>query len=720
MSAQTNQESHSFQAEVVQILDLMVNSLYSNKEIFLRELISNASDAIDRLRLEQLSQPGLPDDGDGDDAPLQMRVSFDADAGTITVSDNGIGMSRQEVIDNIGTIAKSGTREFLHALTGDQRKDATLIGQFGVGFYSSFIVSERVVLTTRRYGLPASEGVRWESDGKGEYTLETIERPERGTTVMLQLREGEDELLNGWRLRSIIQKYSDHISLPIRMPGEKTPTIDADADADDKDAETPPEDVTVNQGSALWARPKNELTETDYNDFYKHISSDFGDPLGYLHSKIEGTYEYTMLLFVPARAPYDLWVPESRHGIRLHVRRVFILEDTGQLMPTYLRFIRGVIDSADLPLNVSREILQSSRVVDNIKTNAVKKTLRMLADMAEKEPEKYATFWKEFGTALKEGVADDYSNRDEIAKLLRFTSTKSGSDDEDVSFADYVGRMKEGQDKIYYLVAPTLAAAKTSPHLEAFRAKGLEVLLLGHPVDNWVVSSLQEFDGKRLQSVAQGSSDLADLEDEAEHAAKEKASTEYAGLLGKLKAHLSGQAWDVRVTNRLTTSPACIVANEADIDVNLARRMRGSGVPSQPVLEINPDHPLVKRLNEHQDDPRLSDWAHVLYNQAVLTLGARVDDPATFVDHLNSLLVDLTGVTPLAPETAAAPETAEAPESAEPAEPVAEAPEPVAEAPEPVAKPAEPVAEASEAAPETSEPAEETTTPEADADPGSN
>ena len=661
MSTQTNQENFSFQAEVVQILDLMVNSLYSNKEIFLRELISNASDAIDRLRLERMSEPGLTEEGE-DEAPLEIRVSFDADAGTITVSDNGIGMSRQEVIEHIGTIAKSGTREFLHALTGDQRKDATLIGQFGVGFYSSFIVSDRVVLTTRRHGMPASEGVRWESDGKGEYTLETIERPERGTTIVLQLRDGEDELLNGWRLRSIIQKYSDHISLPIRMPGEKAPS--AGADDKDKDDGTPPEDVTVNQGSALWARPKSELTETDYNDFYKHISSDFSDPLGYLHSKIEGTYEYTMLLFVPSRAPYDLWIPQSRHGIRLHVRRVFILEDTGQLMPTYLRFIRGVIDSADLPLNISREILQSSRVVDNIKTNAVKRTLKMLADMAEKEPEKYAMFWKEFGTALKEGVADDYSNRDEIAKLLRFTSTKSGSDDEDVSLAGYVGRMKEGQDKIYYIVAPTLAAAKTSPHLEAFRAKGLEVLLLGHPVDNWVVSSLQEFDGKRLQSVAQGSSDLDDLEDEAEHAAKEKASTEYAGLVAKLKDLLTGQAWDVRVTSRLTTSPACIVANEPEIDVNLARRMRGSGVPSQPVLEINPNHPLVKRLNEHQDDPRLGDWAHVLYNQAILTLGARVDDPAAFVDHLNALLVDLTGVTPGTaeeePEAAVAAETTEA------------------------------------------------------------
>jgi molecular chaperone HtpG len=659
MSVDTGQESHKFQAEVVQILDLMVHSLYSNKEIFLRELISNASDAIDRLRFEAFSQPDLRDE----DETLRIRVSYDANARTITVADNGVGMSRAEVVENIGTIAKSGTREFLQVLTGDQRKDATLIGQFGVGFYSAFVVADRVTLTSRRAGLPAAEGVRWESDGKGEYTLETTEVPERGTTVVLHLRDGEDDLLNGFRLRSIIQKYSDHISLPIVMPSDKAPA--ADAEGEEKPEEASPEDTTVNRASALWARPKSELTEQDYHDFYQHISGDFGEPLAYLHAKIEGTYEYTLLLFIPARAPYDIWIPDARRGVRLHVRRVFIMEDNGQLMPAYLRFVRGVIDSADLPLNVSRELLQGSRAVDQIRTTAVKRVLKLLAETAEKEPEKYATFWREFGAVLKEGVPEDYSNRDEIAKLLRFTSTRSGGDEPDVSLADYVARMKEGQDKIYYLLAPGLTAAKTSPHLEAFRAKGIEVLLLPDPVDNWLVSSLREFEGKQLQSVTQGVPDFGGLQDEAEKEAKEQADADYADLLGKLKAILAGQAFDVRVTTRLTTSPTCIVANEAELDLNLARRMRGSGLPTQPVLEINPNHPLIEQLNQHQDDPRLPEWAHVLYNQAVLTFGALIEDPAAFVGHLNDLLVALS-----APASAEAPAEASTESTAEePADP---------------------------------------------------
>jgi molecular chaperone HtpG len=633
MTVQADQERFSFQAEVVQILDLMAHSLYSNKEIFLRELISNAADAIDRLRLELLSRSELPED----EGPLQIRVSYDKDAGTITIADNGIGMSREEVIDHIGTIAKSGTREFLHALTGDQRQDATLIGQFGVGFYSAFIVAERVILTTRRAGLAAEDAVRWESDGKGEYTLEPFERPSRGTTIVLQLREGEDDLLNGYRLRSIIQKYSDHITQPIVMPEEKEERKDAEPGADAAAAE-----AAVNRASALWARPKSEISEQDYKDFYRHITSAFTDPLAWVHSKIEGTFEYTLLLYIPASAPYDLWVQEAPHGVKLHVRRVFIMEDSGQLMPMYLRFVRGVIDSSDLPLNLSREMLQSSRAVSHIRSSAVKKVLKLLAEMADNEPEKYATCWKEFGTVLKEGVSDDYGNRDDIAKLLRFHSTKSGSDEADVSLGDYVARMKEGQEDIYYLLAPSLAAAGTSPHLEAFRKKGVEVLLLGHAVDGWVVTSLREFEGKKLQSVAQGVADLGTLEDETEKEAKEKATTDFAGLLGKLKAHLAGMVWDVRVTSRLTTSPACLVANEPDIDLNMARRLRGSGLPSQAVLEINPQHPLVERLNREQDDPRLADWAHVLYNQAVLTLGARIEDPAAFVTRLNDLLVALT------------------------------------------------------------------------------
>jgi molecular chaperone HtpG len=623
MSAPTNQERFGFQAEVVQLLDLMIHSLYSNKEIFLREVISNASDAIDRLRFSLLTDPDLHES----DEDLEIHVSYDTDARTITISDNGIGMSRQEVMDNIGTIAKSGTREFFQALTGDQRKDATLIGQFGVGFYSSFIVADQVTLTTRRAGLPASEGIRWESDGRGEYTLETVERPERGTELVLHLREGEDDLLNGHRLRTIIQKYSDHISLPILMPEES--------------ADEPGKDTVVNRASALWVRPKSEIDEADYNEFYKHVAHDFADPLAHLHSKMEGTYEYTLLLFIPATAPFDLWMPEARHGVKLHVQRVFIMDDTGQLMPGYLRFVRGVIDSSDLPLNVSREILQSSRVVDSIRSSAVKKVLRLLKDLADKEPDKYATFWREFGDVLKEGVAEDYSNRDDIARLLRFTTTRSGTDEPDTSLGDYVSRMKDGQEKIYYLLAPTPAAAKSSPHLEIFQKKGIEVLLLGQAIDNWLVTSLQDFEGKRLQSVAQGVSDLGSMEDEAEREAGEKAGTELSGLIERLKTALGDKVADVRTTNRLTTSPACIVADEPDIEVNLMRRMRGSGLPSRPVLEINPDHALVRRLDREQDDKRLADWADVLYGQSVLTLGARIEEPAAFVERLNALLLTL-------------------------------------------------------------------------------
>ncbi|GLZ14986.1 chaperone protein HtpG [Actinomadura sp. NBRC 104425] len=629
MTSQANAETFTFQAEVTQLLDLMAHSLYSNKEIFLRELISNASDAIDRLRFERLSRPDLGEDDD----PPRIRVEYDKDARTITVADNGIGMSRAEVIDNIGTIARSGTAEFLRALSGDQRGDAALIGQFGVGFYSAFVVADRVTLTTRRAGASAEEGVRWSSDGKGEYTLETVERAERGTTIVLHLREGEEDLLNEHRLRSIIKKYSDHISVPIVLGAQ------GGSGTDQAGGESP-----VNQASALWTRPKNELAERDYHDFYRHITNDFSDPLAYLHAKVEGRYEYTLLLYIPSHAPYDLWMPQARQGVRLHVQRVFILEDNGRLLPKYLRFVRGVIDSADLPLNVSREMLQGSRAVDHIRSTAVKRVLRLLKDMADNEPDKYAEFWKQFGSVLKEGIADDPANREDIAELLRFTSTHSATQEPDVSLHDYVGRMKEGQDKIYYLLAPTLAAATASPHLEAFRKKGIEVLLLSEAVDNWVVTGLlQEYGGKRLQSVAQGVPDFGDLADEAEKQEAEQAAADYADLLGKLKEALSGKAWDVRVSSRLTTSPACIVANEADTELTLARRLRGSGLPNQPVLEINPRHPLVERLNRDLDDPRLADWAHVLFTQAVLTLGARVDDPSDFVNRLNGLLVDLTG-----------------------------------------------------------------------------
>ena len=661
MTTQAEPENFSFQAEVVQILDLMVHSLYSNKEIFLRELISNASDAIDRLRLEAMSRSESPDD----EGELRIRVSHDAGAGTITVTDNGIGMSRAEVIEHIGTIAKSGTRDFLHALTGDQRKDASLIGQFGVGFYAAFIVADRVELTTRRAGLPASEGVRWESDGRGTYTLEPAEVPARGTTVVLHLREGEDDLLNGTRLRSIIQRYSDHISLPIVMPAERAgggAGTDGGGGTAGTGAADLPDEEPVNQASALWVRSKSDISDQDYRDFYRHLTGDIADPLAWVHSKMEGTFEYTLLLFIPGTAPYDLWIPDSSHGVKLHVQRVFIMTDSGQLMPSYLRFVRGVIDSSDLPLNVSRELLQGSRAVSHIRSSAVKKVLKLLADLAAKEPEKYATFWAQFGAVLKEGIPEDYANRDELARLLRFTSTASsgpagpsgpsgpsgspgagadGADGAVVSLSDYLARMKEGQDRIYYLLAPGPAAAG-SPHLEAFRAKGVEVLLLNEPVDSWVVSSLHEFEGKRLQSVAQGVADLGALTDEAEKAATEKAGTEFAALTGRLKDLLAGQVVDVRVTGRLTTSPACIVANEPDIELNLMHRMRNSGLPSQPVLEINPQHPLVERLNHRLDDPQLGDWAHVLFSQAVLTLGARIEDPAAFVTRMNGLLEALT------------------------------------------------------------------------------
>src|SRR5450755_2568078 len=607
MTAPADQESFSFQAEVVQILDLMIHSLYSNKEIFLRELISNASDAIDRLRLELLAQAESPEA----EGPLQIRVSYDSGARTITVADNGIGMSRAEVIEHIGTIAKSGTREFLHALTGDQRADASLIGQFGVGFYSAFIVADRVELITCRAGLPAEDAVRWESDGRGSYTLEPATRPGRGT--------------------------------PIVMPAEggQAGSGDAEGGQDGKGADEP-----VNQASALWTRPKSEISDQDYRDFYRHLTGDIIDPLAWLHAKMEGTYEYTLLLFIPGSAPFDLWIPESAHGVKLHVQRVFIMADSGQLMPAYLRFVRGVIDSSDLPLNVSRELLQGSRAVSHIRSSAVKRVLKLLAGMAANEPDKYATFWSQFGAVLKEGIPEDYTNRDDLARLLRFSSTAnstaSSPGEASVSLSDYVARMKEGQDSIYYLLAPGTAAA-SSPHLEAFRAKGVEVLLLTEPVDSWVVTGLHEFDGHRLQSVAQGAAGLGSLEDEAEKAAAAKAGTEFAALADRLKELLGDQVYDVRVSSRLTTSPACIMANEPDIEMNLVRRMRGSGVPSQPVLEINPGHPLVERLNHRLDDPHLDDWAQVLFSQAVLTLGARIEDPAAFVNRMNDLLGALTG-----------------------------------------------------------------------------
>ena len=633
MQVDSHKETLGFQTEVKQLLKLMIHSLYSNKEIFLRELISNASDAADKLRFEALSDDALYE-GDSD---LKIRVAFDRAARTITISDNGIGMSRQEVIEHIGTIAKSGTRQFFETLSGDQAKDAHLIGQFGVGFYSAFIVADKVTLITRRAGLTAEHGVCWESEGAGEYTLETLEKNTRGTDVILHLREGEDEMLTGSRLRSIIRKYSDHITLPILMKKEEW-------DKDKSEHKLSDEDEAVNQASALWARPKNDITQEQYDEFYKHVGHDFEAPLAHVHSRVEGKQEYTQLLYIPARAPFDLFDRDQSHGIKLYVRRVFIMDNAEQLMPHYLRFVRGVIDSNDLPLNVSREILQHSKDIESIRAGSVKKVLGLLEDLAENHKEKYTTFWKEFGRVLKEGVGEDFANKDRIAKLLRFSSSHTDTEIQDISLADYVSRMKEGQEKIYYVTADSFAAAKHSPHLEIFRKKGIEVLLLAERVDEWMMSHLTEFDGKPLQSVAKGDLDLGKLQDEAEKTEQEKDAGEYKSLTDKIKESLGDRVKEVRVTHRLTTSPACLVADTHDMGMNLERLLKAAGqsVPmSKPILEINPHHPIVERLNQEAVGEHFSDWSHILFDQALLSEGGQLEDPATFVQRLNGLMLAL-------------------------------------------------------------------------------
>ncbi len=626
MTVETHKETMGFQAEVKQLLDLMVHSLYSNKEIFLRELISNASDAIDHLRFAALSDASLFEN----DPELAIYVANDKDARTITVSDNGIGMSRDEVIENIGTIAKSGTHEFFQSLTGDQQKDANIIGQFGVGFYSSFVVSDKVTLTTRRAGEPADQGVRWESEGQGEYTLESIEHPSRGTEVVLHLRPDEDELLSGYRLRSIIKKYSDHITVPILMKSE------------DKDKD---EEERVNSASALWTRSKNEISQEEYNEFYKHVAHDFADPLAYVHARMEGTQEYTLLLYIPSTAPFDLWNRERRHGVKLYVRRVFIMDDAEQLMPGYLRFVRGIVDSNDLPLNVSREILQQNRLIDTIRSNAVKKILGLLADMAAKEPEKYETFWKEFGRVLKEGISEDHANQETLAKLLRFASTASGSEKQDVTLESYVARMKDGQDKIYYMIADSYAAAAKSPLLEIFKKKGIEVLLLSDPVDHLLTAELTEFDDKQLQSISRGEVDLSKIADAEETQAEDRQEQQTASnvdaLVGRLKTALDEKVKDVRVTSRLTSSPACLVVDEYDMDPSLLRLLKAAGqnIPTmKPILEINPHHPIIVKISNESDEQKFADWAAILFDQSVLTLGEQLEDPIGFVNRLNALL----------------------------------------------------------------------------------
>ena len=636
-NTQGGTETLNFQAEVQQLLHLMIHSLYSNREIFLRELISNAADACDKLRFEALDKPELLEGG-GD---AQIRVSFDKDARTITVVDNGIGMNREEVVINLGTIAKSGTREFFGSLTGDQQKDAHLIGQFGVGFYSGFIVADKVTVLTRRAGEPASAGVKWEcamtGDTAGAYSIEPTDRDVRGTEITLHLREGQDDLLSGWQLRSLIRKYSDHIVQPIVMQKEEW-------DEEKKEQVLRDEDETVNQASALWARPKGEISEDEYKAFYKHVGHDYDEPLAWTHSRVEGRHEYTQLLYVPSHAPFDLWERNARHGVKLYVKRVFIMDDAEKLMPLYLRFVRGVVDSADLPLNVSREILQESKDIDAIRAGCTKKVLSMLSDIADKDQEKYATVWKEFGKVLKEGVGEDHANKEKIASLLRFASTQADTDEEVVSLSDYIGRMKEGQDKIYYVTADTFKAAKNSPHLEIFRKKGIEVLLLSDRVDEWVVGSLTEFDGKQLQSVAKGGLDLGDLEDEEEKKAAEEAAGDLKDLIEKIKTSLDQRVKEVRVTHRLTDSPACLVADEHDMGMNLSRILKAAGQDapaSKPILEINPSHPAVLRLKG--EEAQFDDWAEVLFDQALLAEGGTLEDPATFVKRINQLMLAMSG-----------------------------------------------------------------------------
>ncbi len=619
-----------FEAEVKQLLHLMIHSLYSNKEIFLRELISNASDAVDKLRFSALTHESLYE-GDND---LKVRIEFDKSARTITVTDNGIGMNREEVQQNIGTIARSGTRQFFESLTGDEAKDSQLIGQFGVGFYSSFIAAHKVVLETRKAGHDHSDGVRWESSGEGDYTLETIDRPQRGTSVTLHLREGEDEFLDGWKLRSIIRKFSDHISIPIEMKKE----------AEDKDEKAAGEWETINSASALWAKSRDELSDEAYTEFYKHVSHDFQEPLARLHSRVEGTNEYTLLLYIPSHAPFDLWDRDSKRGVKLYVRKVFIMEDSEKLMPRYLRFVRGIIDSDSLPLNVSREILQENKQLEKIRFGAVKKVLGLLEDLAEKEPEKYAAFWKEFGAVLKEGPIEDFKNKDRVAKLLRFASTRSDGEDQTVSLDDYIQRMIDGQDKIYYIVAETFAAAKNSPHLEMFRKKGVEVLLLSDRVDDWLVSYLTEYEGKALQSVAKGELDLKSIGAEQERKEQDKLAELLKPFTDRVAAVLSDQVSAVRISHRLTESASCIVADDYGLSRTMEKIMKSAGqtVPSsKPILELNPEHPVVEHLKIEQDEQRFKDLAVLLFDQAVLNEGSQLDDPAAFVHRLNGLLQTL-------------------------------------------------------------------------------
>ena len=619
-----------FQAEVKQLLHLMIHSLYSNKEIFLRELVSNASDACDKLRFEAIDQPALLD-GEGE---LHVRVDFDKAARTITISDNGVGLSRDEAVANLGTIARSGTREFFSKLTGDKQKDAQLIGQFGVGFYSSFIVADKVTVRSRRAGAPADQGIIWESDGQGEFTIAASEKTTRGTDVVLHLRADEDEFLSGWKLREVLRRYSDHISLPVEMLKEQW-------DKDKSEQVKTDEWESVNQANALWTRNKSDVTDEQYREFYKHVSHDFDDPLAWTHNRVEGRSEYTQLLFVPKHAPFDMWDRDARRGVKLYVKRVFIMDDAEQMLPSYLRFVRGVIDSADLPLNVSRELLQESRDVRAIREGSTKRILSLLEDLAENKKEDYATFWTEFGQVLKEGTGEDSANIERIAKLLRFASTHEDSDAQTVTLADYVSRFKEGQDKIYYVTADSYTAGRNSPHLEIFRKKGIEVLVLWDRVDEWMLSHLREFDGKQLVSVAKGGLDLEALTDEQEKKHQTEVAEQFKPLVERLQEALKDRVKEVRVTLRLVDSPSCVVVGQNDLSPHLQRMLKAAGQAAPnvlPVLEINPEHALVKRVQSTSDES-FSEWANLLFEQAMLADGAQLPDPTAFVRRVNHLLL---------------------------------------------------------------------------------
>lgn len=633
MSVETQKETLGFQTEVKQLLHLMIHSLYSNKEIFLRELISNASDAVDKLRFEALSKPELLEGG----AELKIRVSFDKDAKTVTLEDNGIGMSRNDVITHLGTIAKSGTADFMKNLSGDQKKDSHLIGQFGVGFYSAFIVADKVEVFSRRAGLAASEGVHWSSKGEGEFEVATVEKAERGTRIVLHLKATEDEFADGWRLRNIIKKYSDHIALPIELPkeaaaaeGEETPAVEWE---------------TVNRASALWTRPRTEVKDEEYQEFYKHIAHDFENPLSWSHNKVEGKLEYSSLLYVPARAPFDLYQREAPKGLKLYVQRVFVMDQAESFLPLYLRFIKGVVDSNDLSLNVSREILQKDPIIDSMKSALTKRVLDMLEKLAKNEPEQYKGFWKNFGQVMKEGPAEDFANKEKIAGLLRFASTQGEEGEQVVSLAEYLARAKEGQDKIYYLTGETYAQVKNSPHLEVFRKKGIEVLLLTDRIDEWLMSYLSDFDGKSFVDVARGDLDLGNLDSEEDKKAAEEVAKSKEGLVERLKTALGDSVAEVRVSHRLTDSPAILAIGEQDLGLQMRQILEASGqkVPdSKPIFEFNPAHPLIEKLDAEQSEERFGDLSHILFDQAALAAGDSLKDPAAYVRRLNKLLVELS------------------------------------------------------------------------------